>query len=131
MSRVVVFEQSGMCALAWSLLYLVGMFVCTYVLFFFQAEDGIRDYKVTGVQTCALPISKTALAAIAAITRGANHGAGCVAIAGISLRRAHVTKISSATAWHEAHCAKCCFCASDSAAVSAICSISVRKRLQS
>src|SRR5256885_1937460 len=27
-------------------------FVC-----FFQAEDGIRDYKVTGVQTCALPIS--------------------------------------------------------------------------
>src|SRR6266446_8210121 len=30
-------------------------FVC--VFFFFQAEDGIRDYKVTGVQTCALPIS--------------------------------------------------------------------------
>src|ERR1039457_7420253 len=26
--------------------------------FFFQAEDGIRDYKVTGVQTCALPICK-------------------------------------------------------------------------
>src|SRR5256885_16006028 len=30
--------------------------VCA-VFFFFQAEDGIRDYKVTGVQTCALPIS--------------------------------------------------------------------------
>src|SRR6266446_5775227 len=27
--------------------------------FFFQAEDGIRDYKVTGVQTCALPISRS------------------------------------------------------------------------
>src|SRR2546429_6690283 len=27
--------------------------------FFFQAEDGIRDVAVTGVQTCALPISKT------------------------------------------------------------------------
>src|SRR2546428_6859154 len=27
------------------------------VLFFFQAEDGIRDLIVTGVQTCALPIS--------------------------------------------------------------------------
>src|SRR5256885_10115779 len=27
------------------------------IVFFFQAEDGIRDYKVTGVQTCALPIS--------------------------------------------------------------------------
>src|SRR5256885_12274596 len=26
-------------------------------IFFFQAEDGIRDYRVTGVQTCALPIS--------------------------------------------------------------------------
>src|SRR2546426_731443 len=30
---------------------------CLYFFFFFQAEDGIRDYKVTGVQTCALPIS--------------------------------------------------------------------------
>src|SRR5256885_10096782 len=29
--------------------------------FFFQAEDGIRDYKVTGVQTCALPISWTGI----------------------------------------------------------------------
>src|SRR5438876_6830320 len=27
------------------------------VAFFFQAEDGIRDGRVTGVQTCALPIS--------------------------------------------------------------------------
>src|SRR5699024_11817594 len=36
--------------------------VCEYILFmclfffFFQAEDGIRDRNVTGVQTCALPI---------------------------------------------------------------------------
>src|SRR5438034_6057758 len=29
----------------------------TCILFFFQAEDGIRDHCVTGVQTCALPIS--------------------------------------------------------------------------
>ena len=28
-----------------------------FVFFFFQAEDGIRDSPVTGVQTCALPIS--------------------------------------------------------------------------
>src|SRR5690625_1641598 len=28
-----------------------------YLIFFFQAEDGIRDGHVTGVQTCALPIS--------------------------------------------------------------------------
>src|SRR3712207_7726288 len=31
-------------------------------LFFFQAEDGIRDIGVTGVQTCALPISVTVTA---------------------------------------------------------------------
>src|SRR5256885_5703476 len=36
--------------------------------FFFQAEDGIRDYKVTGVQTCALPIYRRfLLSACAAI----------------------------------------------------------------
>src|SRR5207302_2907538 len=29
----------------------------SYLIFFFQAEDGIRDFHVTGVQTCALPIS--------------------------------------------------------------------------
>src|SRR5688500_20314630 len=28
--------------------------------YFFQAEDGIRDYKVSGVQTCALPICQHA-----------------------------------------------------------------------
>src|SRR5690606_41157353 len=28
-----------------------------FLYFFFQAEDGIRDFHVTGVQTCALPIS--------------------------------------------------------------------------
>ena len=28
-----------------------------FFVFFFQAEDGIRDWSVTGVQTCALPIS--------------------------------------------------------------------------
>src|SRR5258708_15233197 len=29
----------------------------SFIFFFFQAEDGIRDDLVTGVQTCALPIS--------------------------------------------------------------------------
>src|SRR5256885_12357937 len=37
--------------------YVAG-FRCAF--FFFQAEDGIRDYKVTGVQTCALPILQAA-----------------------------------------------------------------------
>src|SRR5258708_10067609 len=31
--------------------------VSNHIYFFFQAEDGIRDDLVTGVQTCALPIS--------------------------------------------------------------------------
>src|SRR5438046_9449278 len=30
--------------------------LCIVFFFFFQAEDGIRDWSVTGVQTCALPI---------------------------------------------------------------------------
>src|SRR5699024_11246563 len=30
--------------------------ISVYFVFFFQAEDGIRDRNVTGVQTCALPI---------------------------------------------------------------------------
>src|SRR5256885_10823223 len=39
----------------------VATLACVQCLgFFFQAEDGIRDYKVTGVQTCALPISAVA-----------------------------------------------------------------------
>src|SRR3989449_11345689 len=33
------------------------MICFVYFFFFFQAEDGIRDVAVTGVQTCALPIS--------------------------------------------------------------------------
>src|SRR2546430_7200848 len=42
-------------------IYCVG--IC--VFFFFQAEDGIRDLTVTGVQTCALPISVTIPCAVA------------------------------------------------------------------
>src|SRR5437879_11576712 len=36
--------------------YRLRNFFCFF--FFFQAEDGIRDTSVTGVQTCALPISR-------------------------------------------------------------------------
>src|SRR5438270_8749847 len=38
------------------LLFLLKFFFF-FFFFFFQAEDGIRDLTVTGVQTCALPIS--------------------------------------------------------------------------
>src|SRR6266853_5704710 len=54
--------------------------------FFFQAEDGIRDLTVTGVQTCALPISRpcapqrlNALNTTAAFwSKGVRHSAGTV-----------------------------------------------------
>src|SRR5438067_9771900 len=39
--------------------------VVLFCFFFFQAEDGIRDRNVTGVQTCALPISMTLTATVA------------------------------------------------------------------
>src|SRR5688572_31552099 len=38
-------------------LFLFLCFLFFFFFFFFQAEDGIRDLTVTGVQTCALPIS--------------------------------------------------------------------------
>src|SRR5699024_11738307 len=39
-------------------IYVCGVFFIYVFFFFFQAEDGIRDRNVTGVQTCALPILK-------------------------------------------------------------------------
>src|SRR5690349_24126054 len=42
-----------------SLVYLLCVVICLYYFFFFQAEDGIRDLYVTGVQTCALPICRS------------------------------------------------------------------------
>src|SRR3712207_8932895 len=42
--------------------------------FFFQAEDGIRDIGVTGVQTCALPILEQRVAAVEALpVEGRDH----------------------------------------------------------
>src|SRR5690625_3554132 len=48
------------------------MAVSGVLLFFFQAEDGIRDGHVTGVQTCALPISRSGVVAAAAEEVSAN-----------------------------------------------------------
>src|SRR6266851_5555955 len=42
------------------LVFLFSFFMRSLYFFFFQAEDGIRDRDVTGVQTCALPISAPA-----------------------------------------------------------------------
>src|SRR5438132_7148297 len=53
--------------------------------FFFQAEDGIRDHCVTGVQTCALPISCSTPAPIA-----------------IPNARSRVAPAASAAGWRQA-----------------------------
>src|SRR5437588_2241185 len=49
------------CIFVFVVLFSVSFFfffhLCFFCFFFFQAEDGIRDHCVTGVQTCALPIS--------------------------------------------------------------------------
>src|SRR5579871_6339075 len=42
----------------------------TYESFFFQAEDGIRDLYVTGVQTCALPILRAGVGWLVSTQRG-------------------------------------------------------------
>src|SRR5690606_41163921 len=41
--------------------------------FFFQAEDGIRDFHVTGVQTCALPISRLGKVVFQQVDQGCAH----------------------------------------------------------
>src|SRR5205807_5129119 len=45
--------------------------------FFFQAEDGIRDYKVTGVQTCALPICRPSAGICDVAENCTGSSAGC------------------------------------------------------
>src|SRR5690349_15713730 len=57
-----------------------------HFFFFFQAEDGIRDLYVTGVQTCALPICRrTSGGAISARARrsAAAHGGGTISNAAL------------------------------------------------
>src|SRR3989449_5488641 len=53
-------------------LYFLGL--CWF--FFFQAEDGIRDVAVTGVQTCALPISIESVPPLSGSTDSIAVGAG-------------------------------------------------------
>src|SRR5204862_4869779 len=52
------------------LVFVLFVFFFLFFFFFFQAEDGIRDLYVTGVQTCALPISMVQQAGIVALREG-------------------------------------------------------------
>src|SRR5262249_58459111 len=69
-------------------------------VFFFQAEDGIRDWSVTGVQTCALPI----LLSVSAGTRGDreqrplvrdSHGSCVVRVQARRLERPRVAAVAT------------------------------------
>src|SRR6266566_5850255 len=69
------------------------------MFFFFQAKDGIRDYKVTGVQTCALPISPPgsgpgrrafSLEGRSAVVTGARSGIGRAIALGLAEAGANV-----------------------------------------
>src|SRR5689334_23552013 len=70
------------------LYYVVYLF---FFFFFFQAEDGIRDGTVTGVQTCALPICGAQEAALSASVRArlADGVLGLVLASGLRIRAVH------------------------------------------
>src|SRR5690348_17496177 len=54
-----------------------GVTLRLILFFFFQAEDGIRDGRVTGVQTCALPIFRRATASASVSAAFRRHRAKC------------------------------------------------------
>src|SRR5205823_9076454 len=56
------------------------------LFFFFQAEDGIRDKLVTGVQTCALPISFASINFLAALRAWIWSGAAMVELSKNKIR---------------------------------------------
>src|SRR2546426_6433155 len=68
-----------------------------FFFFFFQAEDGIRDYKVTGVQTCALPISKSSSTG-AMILQGPHQSAYPSMTTGTSVPLRTASSVASVTA---------------------------------
>src|SRR2546422_10975872 len=59
------------------------------IFFFFQAEDGIRDVAVTGVQTCALPIWAVVQRHLAESARGVARGGAAPLVLGLGRDAAH------------------------------------------
>src|SRR5690349_22505944 len=69
--------------------------VCVYIYFdyFFQADDGIRDLYVTGVQTCALPISTMVVGVV--ISTAYASGAVLTAVWGYLRSEEHTSELQS------------------------------------
>src|SRR5262249_58137156 len=71
MSRLAFYSFAARVVMAltsvfWALLWFWCAVRLLFSVFFFQAEDGIRDWSVTGVQTCALPIYSTSASPVRA-----------------------------------------------------------------
>src|SRR5947209_10190363 len=66
-----------------------------YWFFFFQAEDGIRDIGVTGVQTCALPISLPGAAKAGSTTQQMAASAQALQAAPIPRSEEHTSELQS------------------------------------
>src|SRR2546429_6548666 len=71
--------------------------VIMYIFFFFQAEDGIRDVAVTGVQTCALPILTSAACSTSRIEPEAAEvlSARCIAATDVEWQDRKSTRLNS------------------------------------
>src|SRR5690348_17426498 len=88
-------------------LIFVSLGVVVFFVFFFQAEDGIRDGRVTGVQTCALPISLMRRGSTSPTTRMITWRAWCnelsVRAAPPDAARQITTAPAGARWWSDAH----------------------------
>src|SRR5207253_7741120 len=88
--------------------YMCSIYIKTY-LFFFQAEDGIRDGHVTGVQTCALPISVSSkaisnLGSRSSRRSGVRHPVDVGSVSGEDAKHlARKRGLVGANRWHRAH----------------------------
>src|SRR6266513_4819546 len=66
------------------------------IIFFFQAEDGIRDRNVTGVQTCALPISACDVSGAGCVVSGRACVVSCATSSGAGPASSPATRASRA-----------------------------------
>src|SRR6266542_7156205 len=74
--------------------------------FFFQAEDGIRDATVTGVQTCALPIfGQRAHRRLLTIRGGPISTTGIGFLVGVTPAAVHLARAAPSGVWLRAGCA--------------------------
>ena len=98
-------DTASTCVLAYPFSF---FFFCCLFFFFFQAEDGIRDRLVTGVQTCALPICPLFGGQLAGITSGLPPPSALVDVYVVALGGCASSPVCAASAgrFHYGHCAR-------------------------